>query len=284
MEQVYPELYRERIENNRILTYTIQDLSIDSMITWSDDILTHIAHDDKNQLVLFDVSDSRASFIYLALSNRDLFNVGITHSGRRRLDIHLRDVPDKRIFLAVVLSNTASGQIAKSYNTNKLSEQISGKVFFDHESALHWLRAQDNHNTRELSNIDTSRFPDEFVERIPQETAPTIESSTNECFLMIHGALERIHFKGQVPVIIGRENSGASWRVDIDLNTYGQIGRSVSRRHASLHRERGQIYVTDLNSTNGTFINGGRIQPNIKIPVQQGSRIRFGHLSTILIG
>lgn len=50
----------------------------------------------------------------------------------------------------------------------------------------------------------------------------------------------------------------------------------VSRHHAELRREGGRWYIIDLNSTNGTFVNGQRIGPGIKYPVELGSTIRMG--------
>ena len=35
--------------------------------------------------------------------------------------------------------------------------------------------------------------------------------------------------------------------------------RSISRIHAKISREEDCYYLTDLNSTNGTFLNGGRL-------------------------
>ena len=48
---------------------------------------------------------------------------------------------------------------------------------------------------------------------------------------------------------------------------------SVSSRHAQLERTGGSWRLTDLQSTNGTFVNGRRIQ---SVEVNSGDRIRFG--------
>ena len=48
---------------------------------------------------------------------------------------------------------------------------------------------------------------------------------------------------------------------------------SVSSRHAQLERAGGGWRLTDLQSTNGTFVNGRRIQ---RVEVNPGDRIRFG--------
>ena len=51
---------------------------------------------------------------------------------------------------------------------------------------------------------------------------------------------------------------------------------SVSRIHARIIKEEGRIYLEDLNSTNGTFRNGQRMQPYEKKKLEEGDEIRFG--------
>lgn len=49
---------------------------------------------------------------------------------------------------------------------------------------------------------------------------------------------------------------------------------SISRRHASIESRRGQFFLKDLGSTNGTFQNEQRIE---EVALQPGDRIRFGN-------
>ncbi len=52
----------------------------------------------------------------------------------------------------------------------------------------------------------------------------------------------------------------------------------VSRRHAEIHFDpaSAQFTVTDLGSTNGTFLESGAIPPNIPCNLPRGSRLRLG--------
>lgn len=54
---------------------------------------------------------------------------------------------------------------------------------------------------------------------------------------------------------------------------------SVSRIHARFTKEGENIYVTDLNSTNGTFKNGLRLEPNETAGIEAGDEIRFGKMT-----
>ncbi|XP_024363411.1 uncharacterized protein [Physcomitrium patens] len=51
---------------------------------------------------------------------------------------------------------------------------------------------------------------------------------------------------------------------------------TVSGVHARLEKKKGVLYITDLDSTNGTFINNRRIRPGAVTPVAPGSHITFG--------
>ncbi|MDY4970712.1 MAG: DUF6382 domain-containing protein [Lachnospiraceae bacterium] len=52
-------------------------------------------------------------------------------------------------------------------------------------------------------------------------------------------------------------------------------GRSISRVHARVSQDQEGCSVTDLGSTNGTFINGTRLDERQKKYLQQGDEVRF---------
>lgn len=54
---------------------------------------------------------------------------------------------------------------------------------------------------------------------------------------------------------------------------------TVSRRHAQLERTRDGWLITDLESTNGTRVNGWRVRG--KVPVRAGDVVSFGNLETV---
>ncbi len=57
--------------------------------------------------------------------------------------------------------------------------------------------------------------------------------------------------------------------------------QSISRMHAKFSRDGNNIYITDLNSTNGTFKNGVRLMPNTSEMIEPGDEIRLGKLKFI---
>lgn len=55
----------------------------------------------------------------------------------------------------------------------------------------------------------------------------------------------------------------------------------ISRIHARIQKEEGEYYVTDLDSTNGTYVNGRRIASTEKVRLQQGDRVSFANVEYI---
>lgn len=54
---------------------------------------------------------------------------------------------------------------------------------------------------------------------------------------------------------------------------------SVSRIHARFEKVGDAIQLTDMNSTNGTYRNGLRMQPRETVEIEPGDEIRFGNLN-----
>ncbi len=54
---------------------------------------------------------------------------------------------------------------------------------------------------------------------------------------------------------------------------------SVSRIHARFDRQGDRVTMTDMNSTNGTYKNGLRMQPQETVIIEPGDEIRFGSLN-----
>lgn len=69
--------------------------------------------------------------------------------------------------------------------------------------------------------------------------------------------------------VIGKKKEDA----DLVLDDF-----SVSRIHAKISREVDGIYIEDLNSTNGTYKNGLRMQPYEKRKLEEGDEIKIGKI------
>lgn len=54
---------------------------------------------------------------------------------------------------------------------------------------------------------------------------------------------------------------------------------SISRLHARIEKQGEKVFLTDMNSTNGTYKNGLRMEPSTTVEIEPGDEIRFGKLN-----
>lgn len=52
---------------------------------------------------------------------------------------------------------------------------------------------------------------------------------------------------------------------------------AISRSHCNIHKENGEYFIEDTNSTNHTYINGTIITSNVKIKLTNGDKIRLAN-------
>ena len=79
------------------------------------------------------------------------------------------------------------------------------------------------------------------------------------------------------PVILGR-NEENDPNMQINLTAFEAAQRGVSRRHASLEKVDKMATLTDLNSKNGTFLNGHLLFGNQRRILRDGDEIRLAQL------
>ena len=78
--------------------------------------------------------------------------------------------------------------------------------------------------------------------------------------------------------IIGRKDPTSGDSPDIDLSTYAAYQMGVSRAHAFITHEENHLKLHDLNSRNGTFVNGQRITPEQPQLLHDGDEVRLGKI------
>jgi len=88
--------------------------------------------------------------------------------------------------------------------------------------------------------------------------------------------------EGKTELIWGRKDPGAHVNPDFDLAPYNGAALGVSRQHARLFYERGQIFIEDKGSTNHTHVQGRQLTPSTPQPLRSGDEIRLGRLVLIV--
>lgn len=92
------------------------------------------------------------------------------------------------------------------------------------------------------------------------------------------GELGTIESDIQHELIAGRAIEGQPYKPDIDLTPYNAYQYGVSRYHLKIERRGDTLYVTDLGSQNGTYLNGVRMYPNQARVLRDTDELLLGRL------
>lgn len=265
MEQVTVGLHYTWLMERRVLVYKVTILNIHIMVTWSRHVIAMLERwqPQKPLLLLYDLSHPGMSLSYLILSNRDIFNVGLTELGRLRVKNALMERGNTIGRMAIVLSGSVSGEMAKR-NYRSQAPLFESNIFVDEKTALEWLIDE-----RWLMErfAPTMRLQREGITRIALgRRNDELYPDTKKLYLMANEELLEFPLNEQHAVIIGRQA--------FDPALFEEGTTMISRIHARFHVDQ-YLYVTDLNSTNGTVLNGQQIEPNKPTRVYHGDQLQF---------
>jgi len=102
--------------------------------------------------------------------------------------------------------------------------------------------------------------------------------TANAILLYVSGESTPLRLESSGRTVLGRIHQANPQHPDIDLNAYRAYEKGVSCIHAAIHREEGKVAIEDLGSTNGTFLNAKRLEPNQPQHLSNGDEIRLGNL------
>jgi len=79
-------------------------------------------------------------------------------------------------------------------------------------------------------------------------------------------------------IYLGRRDPTLAYFPEVDLTDEGEVASSVSRRHARILKREKAVLVEDLDSSNGTFINGKRLSAYLSEILSDGDTLQLGRL------
>jgi len=79
-------------------------------------------------------------------------------------------------------------------------------------------------------------------------------------------------------VNIGRLDPASASFPDVDLTSQSGLDRGVSRRHAKITRRGREVFIEDLGSLNGTFLNREKLAPYLPQTLKSGDELKLGGL------
>jgi hypothetical protein len=149
-------------------------------------------------------------------------------------------------------------------------DNLEGALFCE-ECGFNLQSDSENTITRQLDNESN-----EFSVKSGWGTATFRDQ--NEVIIHVRDAPEPVTIRPQVEYLIGRSDATSGIKPDLDLTTYEALEKGVSRIHAALRRGEDVISIVDLDSANGTYLNGQRLAAHQPRLLRDGDEIRLGKL------
>jgi pSer/pThr/pTyr-binding forkhead associated (FHA) protein len=93
----------------------------------------------------------------------------------------------------------------------------------------------------------------------------------------VHSLLGRVNFT------IGRSIEGQAVIPDVNFAQYDAFDHGVSRLHAEIRLKSDGVYIVDLDSANGTSVNGERLETLKPKRIKHGDIIQLGRMRLQII-
>jgi hypothetical protein len=119
-------------------------------------------------------------------------------------------------------------------------------------------QSKDETPEQEMPVVPTVQVEDIDLE-ISHFTGTAITSDRAKVILAFVAAKSTIAIKLTDSIVLGRGDDTMLSETYADLTAYDAIDKGVSRRHAVLQRIKRTITISDLDSRNGTYLNGDRL-------------------------
>ncbi len=137
----------------------------------------------------------------------------------------------------------------------------------------------------QLDGIDTlitqAITDEQIVEELNKKPAkPELASTPGTSWISLHlmDSGKILPLASRNEFTLGRLSEGQPIMPDIDLTPYQAYASGVSRLHAVVKRDANRVVVMDLGSSNGTYVNGRRINPHVEEPLSHGDILALGKL------
>lgn len=105
----------------------------------------------------------------------------------------------------------------------------------------------------------------------------SMDIGKDEAYLKVVNRLDSLNFKMQEYYVLrGLTKLGRSSKNDIVIKD-----NFVSKNHLLIEKENGRYYIRDLNSANGTFLNGQTLHEETEL--KNGDRIGVGFIQFLFV-
>ncbi len=131
-----------------------------------------------------------------------------------------------------------------------------------------------------LSALTQVRMPfqEPIIAEVPKPSRMPPILGINSVALYIDHDNEPLILDISNQAILGRYTPNSTSQPRIDLTRYRALERGVSRLHAIIRRTSSGFALQDLASSNGTWLNGVRLQPYVQSPMKSGDHFRLSEI------
>ena len=151
-------------------------------------------------------------------------------------------------------------------------ENIDGTIFCDNCGAQ--LVGGDNVTTQTIQASSSElKLPDDFKKPV---SPPKQFDTWASLHLLESGHI--LPLSDRLEFTIGRVSNDQPIMPDVDLTPYNAYSNGVSRIHVVLKREGERVFIRDLGSSNGTYVNGERLKENSDHTLHHGDILSLGKL------
>ena len=116
------------------------------------------------------------------------------------------------------------------------------------------------------------------VDATPTPVVPVLVTAPTNPVLTILFATGGEHVVTTEVTNVGRSDVAQNWHPELDLIPFGGAAPDlgVSRHQARIQRTGDTFSITDVGSTNGTFVNGKALEYNQPVDLHDGDSVAFG--------
>jgi FHA domain len=121
---------------------------------------------------------------------------------------------------------------------------------------------------------------DQINEELKKKQRPEPPSSPINSWISLHlmDSGKILPLASRNEFTLGRLSEGQPIMPDIDLTPYQAYASGVSRLHVVIKRESNRVVIMDLGSSNGTYLNGRRLNPHVEETLNHGDVVALGKL------
>lgn len=141
------------------------------------------------------------------------------------------------------------------------------------------LNKSDNEESPTTRRVDKSF---ELTEELKEKVTKAFPPPSTGMLLFLLNSGEPIALCTEYEFVLGRGGALAS-KALFDLSEFDAYEMGVSRSHALIKVVENKYVLIDLNSANGTWLNGDRLLPTKPHDLPSGAVIQLGRLKLVVI-